>query len=143
MNARSLETYSFWWSELRLLVAATALFLGGIPPIYLLVPTSFYSVTMLALKLAWVISGVAAIHLLYRWYDRGQRLFGRRDHKDTLAFLVLIVSGINLGFAGIFGLNLGMTVTTSHFIFFLVGIAYLFAAYQLWMSFKKNRNKVF
>jgi len=143
MKTRVFETYSFWWSEARLLIAAIALFLGGVPPLYLLVSPSLYTTTTLILKVSWIISGVAAGHLLYRWYDTGQKLFGHKDHKDTLAFLLLIVTGLNLGFAGVFGLNLGMNISRSPIVFFIVAALYLFAAYQLWTSYQKNKRKIF
>jgi uncharacterized membrane protein YuzA (DUF378 family) len=60
-----------------------------------------------------------------------------------LAFLLLILSGLNLGFAGVFGLNLGMNITRNPIIFFIIGILYLFAAYQLWTSYQKNKRKIF
>jgi hypothetical protein len=119
-----------------------SLFLGGVPAVYLLVPASMYSITTFALKLAWAISGVSAIHLLYRWYDSGQKIFSHKDHKDTLSFLLLIVSGLNLGFAGVFGVNLGMMIANG-WILFVMGVLYLLAAYQLWVSFKRNKNRVF
>lgn len=143
MKSRVLETYSFWWSEARLLIAAIALLLGGVPPLYLLMPYSMYTTTTFILKLTWILSGIAAGYLLYRWYDTGQRLFGHKDHKDTLAFLLLIISGLNLGFDGVFGLNLGMNITRSSIVFFIVAALYLFAAYQLWMSYQKNKRRVF
>ena len=143
MNSRELTAYSFWWSEVRLLVAAIALFIGGVPPIYLMVPPSLFSITTLLLKLAWIISGVAVIYLLYRWYETGQKLFGHKDHKDTLAFLVLAVSGLNLGFAGVFGRNLGLGITTNHLVLFVVAVCYLAAAWQLWNHGKKHDGKIF
>jgi uncharacterized membrane protein YuzA (DUF378 family) len=142
LKPRTIDTYSFWWSETRLLIAAMALFLGGVPPIYLLIPPSMYEVTLIGLKIAWIVSGLSAIHLIYRWYHTGQRLFGHKDHKDTLAFLLLILSGLNLGFAGVFGVNLGMSVAGG-WLLFLMGILYLLAAYQLMSSFRRNKNRIY
>jgi hypothetical protein len=135
--------YSFWWSEVRLLIAAAALFIGGVPPLYLIMPPSMFGLTILLLKASWIISGLAAGYLLYRWYDEGQELFGHKDHKDTLAFLVLAVSGLNLGFAGVFGRNIGMSISTNHVVLIVVGIVYLLAAWQLWMHSQKHKGGVF
>ena len=143
MSSQELTKYSFWWSEVRLLIAAMALFIGGVPPIYLMVPPALFSLTTFLLKLAWIISGLAVIYLLYRWYDTGQKLFGQKDHKDVLSFLVLVVSGLNLGFAGVFGRNLGFLITTNKYILFIVGICYLAAAWRLWTHGKKHGGKIF
>ena len=143
MNSRQLELYSFWWSEVRLVIAAVALFIGGVPPIYLIAPSAIYAMTALGFKLAWIISGLAAGYLLYRWYDGGQKLFGGKEHKDTVAFLVLALSGLNLGFAGVFGRNLGMSVTMNHLVLLVVGALYIYSAWQLWMSAQKNKGNIF
>jgi hypothetical protein len=75
-----------------------------------LVAGVLFGVTRILLIACWIISGVAAGYLLYRWYEGGQKLFGHKDHLDTVTFLVLCISGLNLGFAGVFGKNLGMTI---------------------------------
>lgn len=143
MKTAQIETYSFWWSEVRLVIAAIALFIGGVPPIYLVVPSSVFGITVLLLKICWVVSGLTAGYLLYRWYEEGQKLFGHKDHYDTIAFLVLAVSGLNLGFAGIFGRNLGMSISTNHVVLIVVAICYLLAAWQLWSHSKKHAGKIF
>lgn len=138
MNPRQLEMYSFWWSEVRLVIAAVALFIGGVPPIYLLAPSGMFGIARLGLVAAWIISGLAAGYLLYRWYDGGQKVFGGKDHKDTLAFLVMAVSGLNLGFTGIFGRNIGMAVASGRIVFTVVAVIYLVVAWHLWMRYKKH-----
>jgi hypothetical protein len=102
-----------------------------------------FGLARMGLVAAWIISGIAAGYLLYRWYDGGQKIFGGRDHKDTLAFLVLGISGLNLGFTGIFGKNLGMTIASGRLVFALVAIAYLVAAWHLWTRYKKHGEKLF
>src|SRR4051812_7872510 len=97
MRPQDIALYSFWWSEARLLIAAVALLLGGVPPIYLLAPPSLFGLARLGLVLCWIVSGLASGYLLYRWYDSGQKLFGHKDHTDTITFLILVISGINLG----------------------------------------------
>src|SRR3989344_8472771 len=126
MTPDKLEYFAFLWSEARLVIAAAALFLGGISPILIIlpVPAMLGQVGML-LTLSWLISGVASGYLLYRWFTGGKKLFGGLDMKDIAAFLVSVVSGINLGFAGITGSNLGMSFTMNYLIFLAVAALYL------------------
>jgi len=138
-----LERYSFLWSEARLLIAALALFLGGIPPILKITPYALYGMASSLLSLAWIISGLASGYLLYRWYTGGQTLFGEKDAKDTAAFLVSAVSGINLGFAGIFGGNIGMSISSNYFIFMVVGVLYLLSAGYLYSRWNAKGQKLF
>ncbi len=143
MKSRDLEKWSFWWSEVRLVVAAIALLIGGVPPVYLLAPPSLFGITRLGLVICWIISGIASGYLLYRWYDGGQKLFGKKDPKDTVSFLILAISGLNLGFAGVFGRNLGMTIASGRLVFAVVAIIYLLAAWQLWNHAQKHGGKLF
>src|SRR5690348_2816013 len=101
MNPQDLEKWSFWWSEARLLVAAVALLLGGVPPVLYVVSTmpALYGIVGLGLKLSWIISGLASVYLIYTWSTHSYKVFGGKDTKDSLAFVVLAVSGLNLGFA--------------------------------------------
>lgn len=73
----ALARYAFMWSELRLLIAAVALLIGGIPPLIYIFPS--FGLAIALLKIGWVISGVAAAYLLYRWYTGGQKLFGAHN----------------------------------------------------------------
>lgn len=140
----ALELYSFYWSEARLFIAAIALFVGGYPPIYYILPIpALYGIIGLVLKLAWLISGVAAAYLAYRWLGAGQTLFGQKDTKDKVAFFVLVVSGINLGLVGLINQNIGMTISSSYALFVLTGIIYLVAAYRLHARWKTSGHKMF
>jgi hypothetical protein len=143
MDPKVFDKLCFWWSEVRLGIAAVALFIGGVPPIYLVVQPSLYPFVGILLKIAWIVSGLTAGYLLYRWYDTGQKLFGHKDHRDLLSFLVVVLSGMNLGFAGLFGQNLGMTVTSSHLVFIVVGFIYIFSAWKLWNGYRTNKSKIF
>jgi hypothetical protein len=125
MNPHQLERYSFLWSEVRLVIAAVALFIGGVPPLLLLFPAASLASVLVILKLAWLISGAASIFLLYRWYTEGQRVFGGKDMYDTLAFFVCVVSGLNLGLTGLIGQNVGMTLAPSPLLFSLAALVYL------------------
>ena len=141
---RELERMSFLWSEARLVIAAAALFLGGIPPILIIlpVPAMLGQVGML-LTLSWLISGVASGYLLYRWFTGDKKLFGGSNMKDIAAFLVCAVSGINLGLAGITGSNLGMSFTMNYVIFLAVAALYLVSAGYLFMRWNKFGQKLF
>lgn len=137
----NLEKYSFLWSEARLLIAAIALFLGGVSPIMkIFIYSSFISSL---LSLAWVISGVASAYLLYMWYIKGMKLFGGTSHLDAAAFFVSVVSGINLGLAGVLGTNIGMSITMNQIVFVIVGVLYLVSALHLFMRWNENGKKLF
>lgn len=138
-----LEYYSFVWSEVRLIIAAVALFIGGAPPIYLIAPTSFFSLAQTGLTVAWLISGVSAVYLLYRWYGNGMKVFGGKETKDTLAFIALVVSGINLGLVPLLGKNIGMSILSGRGIFFITGIIYLVVAYYLYNRWKSHGERLF
>ena len=128
------------WSEARLLIAAVALFMGGVPPVILFAP----SVAAIGLlKLAWIISGLASVYLLYRWMQNGQHVFGGKNPRDTLAFLVMNISGVNLGITGLLGTNIGMTISTSTTVFTVVAVLYLISAVYLYSRFAAHHNKVF
>jgi uncharacterized membrane protein YuzA (DUF378 family) len=141
---KMLEWYSFLWSEARLLVAAVALFIGGTPPVLALNPLpALYGLISSLLTIAWVISGLAAAYLLYRWFTGGQKIFGEKVQLDSGAFFVLVVSGFNLGFAGLMGSNIGMSISTNQAIFYLVGILYIAAAVHLYRRWSANGQKLF
>lgn len=146
MNHHQLEWWSFVWSEVRLLIAAVALFIGGVPPalfVALQMP-DLLGVVMLVLKLCWLLSGAAAGYLLYRWFSGERMLFGRKNNaKDTAAFLVMTISGLNLGFVGLTGQNIGMSMSSSYAVFVVVGILYLIAALYLYQRWSAHGQKVF
>ena len=136
-----LERYSFIWSEVRLIVAAIALLLGGIPPVLFLLPSM--PIVVLFLKLAWIISGVATGYLLYRWYTGGQKVFGDSEMKDTAAFFVSVVSGLNLGIVGLLGTNIGMSLSSNKLVFVVVAVVYIIAAWHLYQRWSARGQKVF
>jgi uncharacterized membrane protein YuzA (DUF378 family) len=136
-----LELYSFYWSETRLVIAAGALFLGGIPPIQFLFPLPIFNPI---LNLCWIISGAVSGYLIWRWWNNEQKVFGGKDKIDLAAFFVNVVTGINLGLAGLLGQNIGMTIVANNrMIFFVAGLAYLWAAYHLWNRWNKFGKKIF
>ena len=141
-NPRELERYSFLWSEVRLLVAAIALIIGGVPPIYLVAPPSLFGVARLGLIVCWIVSGLASLYLLYRWWNNGQKVFGKKDNHDLVAFLVLVISGINLGLAGLLGRNIGMSVLSGRLIFLLAAAVYLYVAYYLYTRWKASGESI-
>lgn len=137
-----LTRYSFVWSEARLLIAALALFLGGYPPVRYFFP-GLYGITEPFLHLSWIISGAAAVYLLYRWNLGQRKLFGGNVAMDTYAFFVCVVSGINLGLTGVLDQNIGMTISSNKGIFVIVGILYLAAAGHLYKRWKASGEKMF
>ena len=141
-NPAELEKYAFWWSEARLVIAAFALLLGGIPPIYMLLP-GMYALTAPLLKICWVISGVVSAYLGYRWYTGGQKVFGGKEIKDTVAFAILVVTGLNLGVTGIFGVNIGMSLAGGRLIFLLAGLVYLAVAGYFFKRWNESGKKIF
>jgi len=138
-----LEKYSFLWSEVRLIIAAVALLIGGIPPILFLTPVALYGLAAILLKLAWIISGAASAYLLYRWYTGGQKVFGGNDKKDMIAFFVSVVSGLNLGIVGLLGTNIGMSILSNYLVFVITAVIYLVAAGYLFKRWKANGRRVF
>ena len=136
-----LEKYSFLWSEVRLVIAALALFLGGVPPVLLVLKGVGLVATLL--NLSWILSGVASVYLVYVWSKKGQTVFGGKQKYDLWAFWVMIVSGINLGVAGVLSQNIGMSISSNRVIFLVVGVLYLVSAYHLHRRFKANGERVF
>lgn len=134
------------WSEVRLVIAAVALFIGGVPPalfVAINMPEMLGTVTAL-LKICWLISGGAAVYLLYRWLERGRAIFGSKNNaKDTGAFLVMTISGINLGVVGLTGFNFGMSMSPSYIVFVVAGAVYLMAAFYLYQRWSTHGQKLF
>lgn len=143
MTTHEMEERSFLWSEVRLVVAAVSLFVGGIPIVYLILPAGIFGLTHILVTLAWIISGVASGYLLYQWHKAGHRLFGHKRGLDTFSFIVMGISGINLGWAGIFGKNVGMTIWSGRTIFDLVALLYLYVAWYLWKRWSGAGKKFF
>ena len=127
-----LEKYAFFWSEARLLIAALALFIGGTPPVYYLTFPLISGLVGMLLTASWIISGLVSGYLSYRWWTGGQMVFGGKAPRDTAAFFVNIVSGLNLGFTGLSGTNIGMSISSNYILFIIVGVLYLASAYHLY-----------
>ncbi len=144
MHPDRLEKYSFMWSEARLLIAAVALCIGGVPVLRAILPIpALYGLVGLVLTLAWLISGAASLYLLYRWHQNKWMVFGGKMQLDMIAFGINVVTGINLGLAGLLGRNIGMSLFPVYIIFVLAGVAYLATAYHLWKQWKAHGMKVF
>jgi uncharacterized membrane protein YuzA (DUF378 family) len=139
-----LERNSFLWSEVRLIIAAVALFIGGYPPLLRFNPISALQGPLSTLlTLAWLISGAASLYLLYRWNQAGMRVFGGMDTKDRVTFLVSIVSGINLGLVSLLDRNIGMSISSNYGVFVIVGFLYLFSAWHLYKRWDESGQKLF
>ncbi|MGB3921810.1 MAG: hypothetical protein WBL19_00810 [Minisyncoccia bacterium] len=131
-----LEKYAFLWSEARLVLGAVALIIGGKPLLTVILPTAYG-----ILNVFWLVSGIAALYLLYRWYQT-RMLFGAKEKLDLYAFLVMGVTGINLGLVPILG-NIGMRIASSKIVFMAAGVLYLVVAYHLFRRWKANNERVF
>ncbi|MCD5382259.1 MAG: hypothetical protein LR017_02975 [Candidatus Pacebacteria bacterium] len=148
MSPAKLERYAFLWSEVRLVLAAGALFLGGMPVIYYLMRMlgtwSMSGLVSSLLQIAQLVSGVAAGYLLYRWHIGGHKLFGGTDQKDKIAFLIMGVSGLNLGWYALSSTNIGMDIVRDNAAIFLItGAAYLWAGWHLREQWLKNGEQLF
>lgn len=141
MNPNQLERYSFWWSEARVVIAAVALLIGGTPPVFLILP-GMYALTAPLLKICWIISGVVSLYLGYRWWQ-SKTVFGARDTWDTVAFAILVVSGLNLGWTGLSGNNIGMSILGGRAVFFVAGIIYLAVAVYIYRRWKAAGQRIF
>lgn len=137
-----LERYAFLWSLARLVIAALSLFFGAMPFMYRLGLSGLGSF----LELFWLVSGVAALYLGYLWYTRGMKVFGESDTKTKVLFLILVLSGLNLGWASIGG-NIGMSIVGygafAGIIYKLTALVYLYTAYTLWKEWKANAEQLF
>jgi len=144
-HQNKLERYAFLWSEARLLIASVALFLGGIPVLIFIIRTIPFiaSILGLVLTLSWIISGVASAYLLYKWLMGGRILFGGKARLDTVAFLVSVISGLNLGIVGLFGTNVGMNILSNRAIFAITALIYIASAYHLHKRWKEKGENMF
>jgi len=137
---KTLERYSFLWSQARQVIAAVALLVGGVPVVYYF---GFLRFLAPFLTLAWLISSVASGYLLYRWEKGGRRVFGGKDQKDTAAFLISGVTGINLGIVGLLGTNIGMSIASGSGILLVTGLVYLWTAWHLHRRWKEHGERLF
>lgn len=140
-----LERYAFFWSLTRMVIAAFSLFFGAMPIVYKVAGFSSSIVNSL-LPLFWLISGAASIYLLYFWWKAGMTVFGGSDMKDKVLFLVMAVTGLNLGYAAI-GQNIGMglfySMPIGDLIFKVTAIVYLIVAYMLFKRWKESGETLF
>lgn len=138
--------YSFLWSLLSILFTAFTLFLGASPVIFKIIPSSFSSLFSLVSSLlaaSWIISGLAAGYLLYRWNTGGKMVFGGKKRHDLVAFFILVVTGLNLGFAGLFGSNIALSIITSSLLLKLGGVMYLVIVGYLFNRWSESGKKLF
>lgn len=139
---QKLIRYSFQWSQVRLLIASLALFIGGRPPIFLIFNGSPAGIVWFLLQLCWLISGLASLYLLYSWNKNGRKLFGVMVQNDRIAFFISVISGVNLGLAALVG-NIGMRFSTNYLIFVIVGTLYIVSALYLQKRWKQSGEKLF
>lgn len=139
-----LETYSFWWSEARLILGAIALALGGVPLVFAILPIpGLFSLVGSLLTLSWIISGIASGYMLYRFWTGGKTVFGGKEQRDIIAFWVSVVTGFNLGITGLLGTNIGMQISSNRIVFTLAAVVYVIAAVHLYRRWNANGKKMF
>lgn len=144
MKPEQLEKNSFLWSQARLVLAAAALFLGARPVLLQIVRVpSLYGFTGSVLTISWIVSGVVSAYLGYRWWTAGKRVFGGKNQKDTVAFLVSVVSGLNLGWAGLASKNIGLSIASGRLVLLVAGVLYLVSAWHLDKRWKANGRRLF
>lgn len=141
LQPQRLQRYCFLWSQARQVLAAVALFVGGIPTVVYFFPSSSFLASLLTPT--WLISGFASAFLLYRWNEGGRKLFGGTDQKDMIAFLISGVTGINLGLAGLLGTNFGMTIASGRTIFFVTGVVYVWTVWHLQKRWNESGQRLF
>lgn len=143
-TSTTLEWYAFVWSLLKMVIAAVSLFFGATPVALRVVG---YTASQL-LPLFWIISGVAAGYLGYRWYVGGQTVFGGKNTLDGVAFTVLVITGINLGITGL-STNIGMMLAgtlgalVAGLLYKLTALVYLWVAYYLYRRWNASGKHVF
>ena len=142
-HADALGNAAFLWSEARLIIAAVALVVGS-PPLLLFFPIApIYGLLVLSVKLSWIVSGAASLYLLYRWSGAKWYVFGKAGRNDVIAFIIMIVSGMNLGVTGIIQVNPGLTFFSGYMFSLIAAVAYVWAAYRLYLAWDASGRRVF
>lgn len=141
-SQHNLIKYSFYWLMLLLLFSAGAMFLGARPPVTLIFGYSSSAVWSI-LDICWIVSGVAAAYLVYQWQQHNRQVFGGRETKDRIAFWFMIVVGLNMGVAGIFGPNLFLNMFENKVVYVVAGGVCLIQAYHLWNRWRKSGEVLF
>lgn len=139
---KNLLKYAFMWNQIRLVIAAASLILGGFPVVLRIFSSSSSMVSSL-LTVSWIISGLAAAYLFYLWIKGGKKLWGGTDNVDMAAFAIAIISGLHLGIAGVLGTNIGMSVVPSGlltFVMLIAGALYLWSAFHLHNRYRADSN---
>lgn len=141
-----LELYAFYWSVVRLVVAALSLIFGAVPIAYRIFGYAGSSMVSSLMPLFWLVSGAASAYLLYLWFSSGKKVFGSDDKTNMVVFLIMVISGLNLGYAAIganIGMNLVWDMAIADTLFKLTGLVYLFCAYHMWKKWNANGQKLF
>jgi len=140
-----LERYAFLWSLINLVITAFSLFFGAMPIAYMFMGSSSNLVSSL-LPLAWLITGAAAIYLGYLFHKNEQKLFGGTDKKNKITFLIMVVTGINIGFAAIstnIAMGLVWDMPIADIIFKAFAVLYLYIAWHLYTQWKAHGETLF
>jgi len=94
------------------------------------------------LDIAWIVSGIAAGYLVYEWLQHSRQVF-RGNRNATYAFWFMILTGVNVGIAGILGPNLFLNIFSSSLFHYVTGALCLFAAIYLFIAWRRSGGVIF
>lgn len=135
LDSVRLDRLAIWWSLVRMVLVASVLLFGAVPLLGQLVFLSPF------VPWLWVVSGLFSVYLGYRWFVSDMKLVSHNDLLSTLSFLLVILSGLNLGLASFsqnFGMFLVEDVLMSDFIVKAVGVLYLLVAGYLYRQWSES-----
>ena len=142
MTPAKLERYAFFWLIGLLALSAIAMLLGARPLAHVVFGYSSNSINSL-LNLSWIISGVAALFLAYQWTKHSKQVFGGNDKKDLAAFLIMLLTGFNLGIYGILGQNYILNINDSFAYLIILSALCIWSGYHLWTRWTESGERVF
>ena len=105
-----LQRYAFLWMMACLALTALSLFFGATPIAFMILGSSAYSL----LNLSWLISGIASAYLGYIWFKGDKTVFGTSDQKTKILFLIMVVTGLNIGLVAFLNQNILMNLVWGH-----------------------------
>ncbi len=142
-HADTLTTLAFFWTLARLGISMVALVIGSPPVLLFFSFAPAYGFAWLFLRLSWILSGVTAAYLLYRWFNAKGYVFDKATRKDMIALGIAIVSGLNLGVTGLIGTNPGLSVFSAYLFALVAAGAYAWTAHHLYQRFQQSGHKLF
>jgi uncharacterized membrane protein YuzA (DUF378 family) len=138
----NLEKYSFYWLLASLSLTVLSLLLGGYPIAYKILGSSFPFLSLL-LTISWILTGAAAVYLLYRWNKGGKRLFITKKQYDLPAFLIATITGLNIGIYGVISQNILMQIFMNSIFYTIGGVLYAVVVVYLWKRWQDSGQHLF